>query len=204
MVDTLRVIAYEEALAILKDYYAEVGKPEPFSIPSRKGKGLLAGSPLLVVPMRGENKDFQAVQLIDSDGGKSFLWGCRKSGAYWQTEPLPEFDPSESIYVGIAEGVATALSVAYVKKIPVISAMDCGNLPSVALQIRRRFPKAKILILSDVGNGEKEAQKATQIVNGFFAIPEFSDELRLRFEHLTGKQLPTDFNDYYLARGMLL
>ena len=204
MTETLRVISYEEALSILKTYYAEVGKAEPFAIPSRGGNGLVKGSPLLVVPMRGEAKDFQAVQLIDEAGGKSFLWGCKKSGAYWQTEPLPEYAPDETISVGIAEGVATALSVAYVKGIPVISAMDCGNLPPVALQIRARFPKAKILILSDVGNGEKDALKAAQSVNGHLAIPKFTDALKADFERLTGKGNPTDFNDFYLAKGDLL
>ena len=204
MPETLRVISYEDALCILKSYYAEAVKPEPFCIPSRGGHGLVTGSPLLVVPMRGEAKDFQAIQLIDEAGGKSFLWGCKKSGAYWQTDSLPEYDTNESLTIGIAEGVATALSVAYVKQIPVVSAMDCGNLTPVALQIRARFPRAKILILSDVGNGEKDALKAAQAVNGHLAIPKFTDALTADFERLTGKGNPTDFNDFYLAKGELL
>lgn len=204
MVDTLRVIEYDTAFSILESYYRDAGRPTPHSFPTSVRGGLSANAPLLVVPMRGEAKDFQALQLIDENGAKSFLWGCKKSGSYWQTMALPEFDKSPDLRIGIAEGVATALSVAYVKGMPVVSAMDCGNLTPVALQIRARFPRAKIVICSDVGNGEKDAQKASQAIKGELAVPMFTDALRAEFARLTGKETPTDFNDFYLAKGDLL
>lgn len=114
---------------------------------------------------------------------------------------LPEFDPTFTETIGIGEGVATVLSVAQVKGFPVVSAMNCGNLEAVANVFRARFPKAKLLILSDVGNGEKEALKASQAVKGRLAIPKFTDALRAEFKRITGKDNPTDFNDYYLAKG---
>lgn len=200
-VGTLRQIDYSKAYEILKAYYLEVRGFTPVGFQSRAGGFLYKNFPLLLVPMRGDVSRIQAVQFIDCNGHKSFLYGCKKSGAYWQSEKLPEFDPDTTMTIGIGEGVATVLSVKQVKGFPVVAAMDCGNLKPVALEIRSRFPKAKILILSDVGNGEKEALEAAQAANGQLAIPKFTDALRADFKRLTGKDNPTDFNDYYLAKG---
>ena len=200
-VETLRQIDYSKAYEILKAYYLEVKGFTPVGFQSRAGGFLYKDFPLILVPMRGDVSRIQAVQFIDCNGHKSFLFGCKKSGAYWQSEKLPEFDPDTTMTIGIGEGVATVLSAKQVKGFPVVSAMDCGNLKPVAEQIRARFPQAKIIILSDVGNGEKEALEAAQAVNGQLAIPKFTDALKAVFERLTGKDNPTDFNDYYLAKG---
>lgn len=200
-VGTLRQIDHSKAYDILKAYYLEVRGFTPVGFQSRAGGFLYKDFPLLLVPMRGDVSRIQAVQFIDCNGHKSFLYGCKKSGAYWQSEKLPEFDPDTTMTIGIGEGVATVLSVKQVKGFPVVAAMDCGNLKPVALEIKSRFPKAKILILSDVGNGEKEALEAAQAVNGQLAIPKFTDALRADFKRLAGKDNPTDFNDYYLAKG---
>jgi putative DNA primase/helicase len=124
-----------------------------------------------------------------------------KKGAYWQSVKLPHIDLITTQTIGIAEGVATALTVSQLKEIPVFSAMDCGNLKSVAHVVRQRFPKSHILILGDVGNGAEQAVEAAKEVGGLCVFPEFSDELVARFRDLCGPGLPTDFNDYYLAKG---
>lgn len=198
-VETLRVISYGEAFEIWKAYYIDAFNQTPKGIFSSGGE--LAHSDLLVVPMRGDISNVQTIQLIDEKGGKAFLKGGRMKGAYWQSMRLPEFDPAFTETIGIGEGVATVLSVTQVKGFPVVSAMNCGNLEAVANVFRARFPKAKLLILSDVGNGEKEALKASQAVNGRLAIPKFTDALCTEFKRITGKDNPTDFNDYYLAKG---
>lgn len=198
---TLRSIPYVNALDILKAYYSEVFGYTPSGFQGKGGATLKTDRDLLLVPMRGDVSHVQTIQLIDETGAKAFLCGGKKKGAYWQSEKLPEFDPDTTMTIGIGEGVATVLSVRQVKGFPVVAAMDCGNLKSVALEIRTRFPKAKIIILSDVGNGEKEALEAAQSVNGQLAIPKFIDALRADFKRLTGKDNPTDFNDYYLAKG---
>lgn len=198
---TLRSIPYVKALDILKAYYSEVFGYTPSGFQGKGGATLKTDRDLLLVPMRGDVSHVQTIQLIDETGAKAFLCGGKKKGAYWQSEKLPEFDPDTTMTIGIGEGVATVLSVRQVKGFPVVAAMDCGNLKPVALEIRARFPKAKIIILSDVGNGEKEALEAAQSVNGQLAIPKFTDALRADFKRLTGKDNPTDFNDYYLAKG---
>lgn len=200
---TLRSIPYAKAFDILKAYYLEAFGYTPSGFQGKGGTMLKTDKDLLLVPMRGDVSRVQTIQLIDETGAKAFLCGGKKKGAYWQSVKLSEFDPETTMTIGIAEGVATALSVKQVKGFPVVSAMDCGNLKPVALEIRARFPKAKILILSDVGNGEKEAFEAAQACGGELVIPKFTDALKAVFKRLTGKDSPTDFNDYYLAKGEL-
>lgn len=200
---TLRSIPYAKAYEILKAYYLEAFGYIPSGFQGKGGTTLKTDKDLLLVPMRGDVSRVQSIQLIDETGAKAFLCGGKKKGAYWQSEKLPEFDPDTTMTIGIGEGVATVLSVKQVKGFPVVAAMDCGNLKPVALEIRSRFPKAKILILSDVGNGEKEALEAAQACEGELVIPKFTDALRADFKRLTGKDNPTDFNDFYLAKGMI-
>lgn len=200
---TLRAIPYAKAFEILTAYYADAFGYKPTGFMGKGGTTLKADRDLLLVPMRGDVSHVQTIQLIDEAGAKAFLCGGKKKGAYWQSEKLPEFDPDTTMTIGIGEGVATVLSAKQVKGLPVVAAMDCGNLKPVALEIRARFPKAKILILSDVGNGEKEAFEAAQACGGELVIPKFTDALTAQFKALTGKDNPTDFNDYYLAKGAI-
>lgn len=201
--DTLRSIPYAKAYEILKAYYLEAFGYTPSGFQGKGGTTLKTDKDLLLVPMRGDVSRVQSIQLIDETGAKAFLCGGKKKGAYWQSEKLPEFDPDTTMTIGIGEGVATVLSVKQVKGFPVVAAMDCGNLKPVALEIKSRFPKAKILILSDVGNGEKEAFEAAQACGGELVIPKFTDALIADFKRLTGKDNPTDFNDFYLAKGVI-
>ena len=194
-VQTLRAIEYQRALDLLGQM---TGKPWHDIYGS---KGHFCRTDLLVVPLRGEISNVQSVQLIDAKGSKFFLKHGMKKGAYWQSVKLPHIDLVTTQMIGIAEGVATALTVSQLKEIPVFSAMDCGNLKSVAHVVRQRFPKSHILILGDVGNGAEQAVEAAKEVGGLCVFPEFSDELVARFHELCGPGLPTDFNDYYLAKG---
>ena len=199
-VETLRTISYAKAFEIWTSYYRQSFNQTPKGIYGSGGLPLNEGS-LLLVPMRGDVSHVQTIQLIDDRGHKAFLKGGKMKGAYWQSEKLPEFDSSYRGVIGIGEGVATVLSVAQVKGFPVVSAMNCGNLKAVALEIRARFPSADILILGDVGNGENDAFKASQAVKGRLAVPKFTDALTARFKAITGKEKPTDFNDFYIATG---
>ena len=200
---TLRSIPYAKAFDILKAYYLEAFGYTPSGFQGKGGTMLKTNKDLLLVPMRGDVSRVQTIQLIDEAGAKAFLCGGKKKGAYWQSEKLPEFDPDTTMTIGIGEGVATVLSVKQVKGFPVVAAMDCGNLKPVALEIRARFPKAKIIILSDIGKGEDEAKEAAKACGGKYVSPKFTDALKANFKRLTGKDNPTDFNDYYLAKGEL-
>lgn len=155
---------------------------------------------LLVIPIYRDSV-IQSLELIGADGRKYFLKDAVKSGGYWMTRnPSAYLDAS---VIGIGEGVATVMSVDLVKGFPCVAAMDCGNLIRVAKRIRGINPRARLVILSDVGNGEQQAVDAANACHGVVALPRFTDALRTRFKTVTGGDKPTDWNDYFIATGEL-
>lgn len=74
-----------------------------------------------------------------------------------------------------------------------IAALSCGNLPTVARAMRERYPAARLVILADLGNGQKDAEDAARSVGGLVAVPDF------------GPNRPddaTDFNDMATLRRL--
>lgn len=149
--------------------------------------------PLLCVPLI-DGAGLVSMQFIDIEGQKRFLKGHKTTGAYWSTGKAKPNKP-----IGIAEGVATAISVAAVNKFPVVAAMSCGNLVVIAKKIRARFPDKQIYLLSDADKGEINAQIAAKIISAGIAIPPFTADMLRLFQE--GK--PSDFNDYYRILGIL-
>ena len=182
--ETLRTIPLERAKSIIGGHL-------------HGSKGYLSddGSGLLVVPLKGDIANVQAVQLIDCFGSKYFLRGAKKSGAFWCCDRLPK-DRFKPLVIAIGEGVATALSYGQHNSVFVVSAMDCGNLLPVAKKFRVRYPLATIRILSDVGRGEMQARAAVNACNGEYCKPPISIEINERFNAAFGGN-PTDWNDYY-------
>lgn len=134
------------------------------------------------------------MQFIDANGNKRFIKGHKTTGAYWYARTIRSDKP-----LGIAEGVATAISVETVNHFPVVAAMSCGNLLSVAKRMRDRFPTRLIYVLADVGNGEQEANEAAYKIGAQIAVPSFTDEMKKSFKDGT----TSDFNDYYRIIGVL-
>ncbi|WP_323900344.1 DUF927 domain-containing protein [Aeromonas caviae] len=142
-----------------------------------------AGS--LVVPLIDEAGELVNVQLIDDRGGKSYLAGGRKAGAFHRIEG--------GELVAVVEGYSTGLSVHLASGATVYCAMDCGNLAAVAAIARRQHPEARILLCGDndadtQGNpGKTKAEHAAAAIGGLVALPpEFSG----------------DWNDYHQAHGL--
>lgn len=158
--------------------------------------------PLLVVPcyLGGFADQLSSVELIDYVGSKRTLKGGRMSDAFWTPVGLVEAAESGS-RIGIAEGIATALSISQVKGFPCVAARSCGNLCATAKTLRNRFPTATLIVCSDKGNGEEAAKEAQKEANARIAAPEFDQQLIERFKRITGDDSPTDFNDYFLAKG---
>lgn len=163
--------------------------------PRGKGARLLAGEWCLVVPIIKQGR-MCSLELIDGDGCKSFLRGGDLRGGSWCTQGGFEAAP----VIGICEGVATALSIARLKKyagIPVFAAMSCGNLERVAEILQAEYPNSEIIVFGDVGNGSSCAVQAAQrTYSGRYCFPSFSDIDRAVFSETIGGE-PTDFNDYY-------
>jgi len=91
----------------------------------------------------------------------------------------------------IGEGVATVLSACEATGCPGVAALSCGNLPKVARAMRKRYPKANITILADIGPGQKKAQEAAKVIGGHLAVPDFGQDR---------PESASDFNDLALCR----
>lgn len=163
----------------------------------------LHGRLLVFQLMRGD--ELVSLQFIGKDKRgdlrKRFMKTGSTKGAFWLSGSALKYEHAKTI--GIAEGVATAYSVELVRGFPCVSAMNCGNLKAVAEFFASEFPDKEIVILSDVGNGEAQAQEAGKAISARVEKPIFTPELIEAFKSATGGDKPTDFNDYYISTGEL-
>lgn len=146
-----------------------------------KCHGLRLHKGLLVIPMRDNAGNLHSLQFIDGGGNKRFLSGGRKQGCYFALG-----SPVESLC--IAEGFATAATIYESTGLPVAVAFDAGNLLTVGLSLREKFPNIKIILCADndaetFGNpGLTKAQEAATRIGAYLAIPpiagDFNDFLR--------------------------
>lgn len=155
----------------------------------------------LVIPMQDAQGRVHGLQLIYPKGhpkraktgrNKDF-WpaGLAKAGHFFQIGVVRDL-------VLIAEGYATAATLFEATGLPVIVAFDAGNLQPVAVAIRKRWPRARILVCADddfqtEGNpGVAKASAAALAVDGAWIAPAFSVERAAKL---------TDFNDLALLEG---
>ncbi len=167
---------------------------------SYKLKRPMSGS-LLVVPcfLGGFTDRLSSVELIDGAGSKRCLKDSCMKDAFWIPDGLLDAVQSGS-RIGIAEGIATALSISQVA-FPCIAARSCENLKAAAKALRNRFPRAELIVCADRGNGELQARKAALAIGAGFMRPTFDPVLVAAFKEKTGGDEPTDFNDYFIATG---
>lgn len=112
-----------------------------------------------------------SVQFIRPDGGKQFMPGGRIGGCF--VHVAGDLDrPAE---VRIAEGFATAATLATSEQgATVLAALNAGNLRAVAVEARRRWPSARIVICGDVDPvGEQKARAAAFEAGALVAFPTF-------------------------------
>lgn len=161
---------------------------------------------LLCVPITDGNGKLWTVQFIDTRGRKSFLKGGRISGLSWCPEGFSP-DPERTEAVALCEGVATALSVRRLYRVPCMAGIFAGNLKAAALTLRKVFPRAPIWLCADRDanqTGEKAAREASQAVpnSRLFVCPELTAAELANFKKLTDGNKPTDYNDLMIARGL--
>ena len=127
----------------------------------------------LLVPLRTVSGELVNLQRIYPDGAKRFLQGGQVSGAFWLLGG--EIPATGKLY--IAEGVATAATVGATLRLPVVAAMNAGNLAPVAETLREHFPRLAIVIAADndhrtPGNpGMTKGAKAARKVQGELTWP---------------------------------
>lgn len=192
----LRCIALDKAQALIDQAAIEQEDGE--------GQTLRGQGRLLVVPLTDDKGVICSVQLIDESGRKTFLKGGRKKGLLWRPHGL-SFDAGTEGAIGVAEGVATAMSVSLLYGVPCVAALDAGNLLPCAETLRRQFPGHALRFYADKdasGVGEDKAKAAVRAMalqgaRCAVLLPPFTEEIEAEFTRRMGKA-PTDFNDYWM------
>lgn len=145
----------------------------------------------------GDSGGVTTLEFVDASGLKSALAGGRKSAAWWEASPLID----NPIQVIICEGIATAASIAAAEKAHgrnsvVVAALSDTNMPNVAEVMRKRYQFTRLVIASDLGNGEKKAQEAAKKTGAFYVVPTFPEGATI------SGAAPTDFNDLHQISGL--
>jgi putative DNA primase/helicase len=137
------------------------------------------------------------IQYIKEDGTKRFAKDSRKHGCFHVVGVANSIEGLQKLgnspVIAIAEGYATAATVAKYGNVPAVAAFDSGNLLAVATALHERWPDKGIMIAGDDDHklennpGRVKALEAAAAVNGMAIFPELSAEQR--------EQGMTDFND---------
>jgi len=164
----------------------------------------------LLVPARDGDGKLWSVQSVNPNF-KGFMKNGRKAGLYTVAGADPAtFDAAisrdPSIPLVLAEGYATADTVARLRGHPVVVAFDSGNLDAVARGLRERWPDRLLLIAADNDHraekelrpdgkprenvGLKKAQEAAANHKGVALVPSFADGDK-----------GSDWNDYAQQHG---
>jgi hypothetical protein len=120
-------------------------------------------------------------------------------GAANASEALQEL--ANSPVIAIAEGYATAATVAKYGNVPAVAAFDSGNLLAVATALHERWPDKRIMIAGDDDHklennpGRVKALEAALAVHGIAVFPNSTAEQR--------EKGMTDFNDLALENRRL-
>lgn len=158
----------------------------------------------LILPLYGANGKIWTLQRILADGSK-YLWkGGKKRGGYF---PLADRDEDKSTIL-ICEGFATGASLREATALPVIVAIDSGNLKAVVEMLAKKYPDSRLVICADNDaftlNAKKEpwnvgigkAEEAAKLFNAEVVAPQFEDNSDYReFKY-------TDFNDLHKIAGV--
>lgn len=140
----------------------------------------------------------KALQRVWPDGSKRFTRGFSKPGVCLRLGHVVVGEP-----ILVCEGYATGLSLrmATARKLPVVVALDAGNLLPVVELLRSLYPHAELLICADddfktSGNpGREKAHKASRAVERCrYTYPVF-------LPHMRGPK-DTDFNDLHARAGL--
>ena len=139
-----------------------------------------------------------SMQYIQEDGTKRFAKNSRKEGCF---HPVGGFGPlAVASVVVIAEGYATAATLAEAIGQSVVAAFDAGNVLIVAKALHKKYPNKPVIIAGDddrhlestkgVNPGREKAEEAAKAVDGKAIFPIFAPG-----EQTTDPKAYSDFND---------
>ena len=156
----------------------------------------------ILVPMRDVEGKLWGIQRILPDGDKFFMTGQRKESCFHVIPDEASVLSADQIL--IAEGFATAASVYKATQKVTVVAFDAGNLLSVVIAIKNKYPDKEIVICGDddrfsakpsgepYNSGRENASKAAEAVAGIAVFPVFKKDVRGQ----------TDWNDLEAAEGI--
>jgi len=128
----------------------------------------------LLVPLQDIDGNLVNLQRIMPNGEKRFLQCGRITGCF-ALAAAREIPKDGELY--IAEGWATAATIAETLCLPVVAAMHAGNLKHVAEAIRQKYPRLALVVAADndhrtPGNpGMVKGRDAANAVQGLLTWP---------------------------------
>lgn len=134
----------------------------------------------LIIPVYGVDGNLQSIQSIFSDGTKRFHTGGKMQGGHCWIG-----NPEQSPILLIAEGFATADSLAQATGYAVCIAFNAGNLKPVCDMIHAQFAEKRMIICADNDKHGKGEEKARDTGYEYIVCP-----------------INGDFNDMALSSGL--
>lgn len=154
--------------------------------------GLKQNGADLLIPVLDINGSPMSLLRVKPTGQKYFLKGGRTKGGYFIVNHKAPLSPTNKY---IAEGIATALSIAMALGEQVYCAFSASNLPVITDFIKQQSPSATIIICADndhestINTGIKYAKEAVNQVNGLLIHPPDQNNI-------------SDYNDFHVAHGI--
>lgn len=122
------------------------------------------------------------MQYIQEDGTKRFAKDSRKDGCFHPVGGMDAVAAAPALV--IAEGYATAATLAESLGQAIVAAFDSGNLPAVARALHEKFPDKPVIIAGDddrhqvitqgTNPGRTKAEEAAKAVGGTAIFPIFA------------------------------
>ena len=147
----------------------------------------------IAVPLY-KNQKLTGLQWIDADGGKKFITGTEKQGAYFAIETVVEFVGWMVLCEGYATGCSLAMALPGVR---VLVCFDAGNLETVASDMVAAGYKVRIAADND---HLKERNKGLEVARHL--AQRYPDNVRCYWPEFPPGATGTDFNDLHVARGL--
>jgi len=158
-----------------------------------KAHGLTRNGAVLLIPLRDVSGQLLTLQTIGSGGSKKFIGGGKTKGASCVIGELLKGEKAL-----LCEGWATGASLHEATGLPVICAMNCGNLKEVAGQFAQ---KHELLVCADDDYRAEQnkgsnpgIEKATEAARDY--------KLQVAMPHFTERGQGTDFNDLHVEQGL--
>lgn len=156
------------------------------------------GGKTTYLPLYDVDDKQRSMQYISEDGTKRFAKDSGKSGCFHVVGGLPALEAAPALV--IAEGYATACTLARDLGFAAVCALDSGNLPLVAKLLHQRYPDKPVIVAGDddhqleatlhVNPGRVKAEEAAKLTGGVALLPIFAPG-----EQVANPRGFTDFND---------